>query len=665
MRRKTIKQTFSVPGHIRYLAGVYLWGMAIFTMFRLLLFLTNLDQFSLLPDNRLSLVARSFLMGFRFDTVISGYILVIPFLVLSIGSLLRQRINGLLVKIIPLTIGILYSLAFLVCSVDIPYFNHFFSRISGAIFTMTGSPGFVLTLIFQEVKFWIYLVPFGLVCLLFWWLLIRLGKNFQMRLFRAQDLKPSTYYLNLAFFSVLCMILFFAGIRGRMAVKSPIRVGTAFFSSYGFPNQLGLNPVFTLARSILDDMGNKARHPAFMDDRRALDQVRGYFNVKKSDSADSPVVRRIEVSGKSLRANVILVIMESMSADLMGYFGNAGRLTPNLDRLIRKSYLFENIYTAGIHTYSGIYSSLFAYPVYLRRHPLKGVSIPEYSGLPNTLKMHGYQTVYFTTHDDQFDNIGGFLRANGMDRIVSEDDYPSDRVLSTLGVPDDFMFEFSIPLLNQLHQEGRPFFATFLTASNHQPFIIPRGVPFKPRSFKLEHRIVEYADWALGKFLRLAAAQEWYRNTLFVFIADSGSHVKNSYDLPLSFFHTPLIIHAPHLLKEPRCFNQIGGQIDLFPTVMGLLNLEYVNNTFGIDLLRERRPFIYFCGDDKVGCLSHDYYLVIRAGKSESLYHYASLDPRDHIAQQRPLAERMKVYCFSMLQASQWMVENRKVGPVR
>ena len=227
------------------------------------------------------------------------------------------------------------------------------------------------------------------------------------------------------------------------------------------------------------------------------------------------------------------------------------------------------------------------------------------------------------------------------------------------------MFEFSIPLLNRMGRENRPFFATFLTASNHRPYIIPGDIPFRPRSAKTEKGIVEYADWALGRFMELAAAQEWFDRTVFVFIADSGSHIRNSYDLPLSFFHTPLIIHSPGLLKESRRLDQLGGQIDLFPTVMGLLNLDYVNNSFGIDLMRQERPFIYFCGDDKVGCLGREYFLVIRSGRSESLYRYGNLDHRDYINEMKPLAGQMKDYCFSMLQASQWMIRQRLTGPVR
>jgi phosphoglycerol transferase MdoB-like AlkP superfamily enzyme len=653
-----------IPLHIRFLVRVYLMGMVFFTLFRILLFLNNLDRLSALPSPHVSLIFRSFLMGLRFDTVISGYILIIPFLALSVFSFFRNRNNEWVFKIVTLYTGILYSMAFLICSVDVPYFNHFFSRISTGIFAWVNSLNFVFKMVFQEVRYWIFIIPFILSCVLFWFFLLGIRNKIQRQKKSLSGISRFHQLVNGIAFFIIFFILLFIGIRGRLAVKSPIRVGTAYFSAYGFPNQLGLNPAFTLMRSILDDRADNNRDPDFMDDGRSLEQVRSYFNIRESDPKDSPIARRVVSDGEPLRANVILVIMESMSADLMERFGNTRRLTPNLDRLAGKSYVFDNIYTSGTHTYSGIYSSLFAYPVWRRRNPLKGASMMVYSGLPNTLKKRGYQIIYFTTHDDQFDNIGGFLRTNGVDRIVSEDDYPSEKVLSTLGVPDDYMFEFSIPRLNRLSREGRPFFAVFLSASNHQPFIIPDDIPFRPRSRKLKHRIVEYADWALGKFMKLASRQEWYANTIFVFIADSGSHVRNSYDLPLSFFHTPLIIHAPHILKEARRFTRIGGQIDVFPTIMGLLNLSYVNNTFGIDLIKERRPFIYFCSDDKVGCLNHEYFLVIRSEENESLYHYRSLDPRDHISSRKVLAAEMKTYCLSMLQASQWMLENRKVGPV-
>ncbi len=123
--------------------------------------------------------------------------------------------------------------------------------------------------------------------------------------------------------------------------------------------------------------------------------------------------------------------------------------------------------------------------------------------------------------------------------------------MSTLGVPDDYMFEFSTPKLNDLFRDGKPFFAAYMTASDHGPLIIPEDVPFHPRSNDMQHQIVEYADWPIEQFIKLASHQEWFRNTIFVFIADHGSVTENNiYDMPLSYHHTLLIIYAPYILTS-------------------------------------------------------------------------------------------------------------------
>ncbi len=651
-----------IPEHIRFLVAVYLTGLAFFTFFRLILFLTNLDQMSSLPEYRISLLLKAFLMGFRFDTVVSCYILLVPFLVLSAASFVNGLDLSRLIKWVSLYLGLSYSIGFCICSVDIPFFNHFYARISTAVFSWMNSPGFMFKLVFQEIRYWIFIIPFILSVISFWLLLNRIRKKIRGLNTAVPISKKLYFYLNRSVFFIIFSVILFAGIRGRLAVKSPIRVGTAYFSSYAFPNQLGLNPVFTLMRSLLDDLAHETPQLQMMADERAIKLVKEYLNIPNKTDYPSPIAREVITTGTPLGVNVVLVIMESMSAEFMSRYGNPHGLTPFLDRLARLSYTFDNIYTSGTHTYSGIYSTLFSFPVLMRKNPLKQVSMLAFNGLSNTLKRQGYQTIYFTTHDDQFDNIGGFLRANGFQRIISEKDYPSARVLSTLGVPDDYMFEVAIPLINRLNDNNHPFLAVFLTASNHTPYIVPENIAFKPRSHKMKYRVVEYSDWALGKFMELAAHQKWFGNTLFVFVADSGTYIKSRYDMPLCFFHTPLIIYGPGLLKKPRIIKKIGGQIDIFPTIMGILNISYINNTLGIDLLKENRPYIYFCGDDKMGCLNHDYFLVMRNNGHQSLYHYRDLDNRDYLQINKGLASRMKSYCGSMLQTTQWMIRNQKVG---
>src|SRR5207253_1287974 len=99
-----------------------------------------------------------------------------------------------------------------------------------------------------------------------------------------------------------------------------------------------------------------------------------------------------------------------------------------------------------------------------------------------------------------------------------------------------------------------------------------------------------------------------YKNTIFVFVADHGKEVAGAYDMPITYHHTPLIISAPGLNLPSRAYDYPGTQMDIFPTVMGLMNFSYQNNTLGIDLLKEKRLFAFFTADDKIGCTDKEYF---------------------------------------------------------
>ncbi|MBI2281970.1 MAG: sulfatase-like hydrolase/transferase [Bacteroidetes bacterium] len=348
-----------------------------------------------------------------------------------------------------------------------------------------------------------------------------------------------------------------------------------------------------------------------------------------------------------------------MSTAKMGRFGNPDNLTPFLDSIANNGYSFDNIYSAGTHTYNGIFSTLFSYPALFTKHPMKGVEIPKYHGIGSVLKKHGYSTVYFTTHDDQFDNVGGFLRGNDYEQVISQQDYPSEKVESTLGVPDDYLFEFAVPKLNELHRKNKPFFAAMMTASDHGPYVIPEY--FTPKSKEEKKQIVEYADWSIKKLITLAQQQPWFDNTLFVFIADHGAFMDAKFDVPLSYNHVPLIIYAPALIKTPKAFKNFGGQLDVFPTLMNLVSLPYTNYTLGVDLFTHRRPYAYFCNDDKLGVINNEYLFIYRKNSNSSLYKYNETSVTDYIKLLPQLADSMKNYAFSQMQTAQYLIENKKL----
>ena len=137
-----------------------------------------------------------------------------------------------------------------------------------------------------------------------------------------------------------------------------------------------------------------------------------------------------------------------------------------------------------------------------------------------------------------------------------------------------------------------------MTASDHGPYYLPDY--YKPRNKDIKDQMVEYADWSLRKLISPWLLQkEWFSNTIFVFIADHGSPINAVYDIPLDYHHTPLVFYAPGIITEPVTFDCIGGQIDVFPTIMGILNQPYINNTLGIDLL-SKSPAVYLLSIMKI-----------------------------------------------------------------
>lgn len=625
----------------------YLLTLSVFTLFRVMLFITENDRVSIRTDT-LANIFYSFLMGLRFDVVISGYILLLPALILSVMAIWNKW-NELVYRGVFYWILTLFTISFVICAADIPYFNQFFSRFTIGAFAWIDSPYFVMSMIIEEPKYYLILIPLVILVVVFYKLLHRI-------FFAKKETSVIRSVWIRIMISVVMIAMMLVGIRGRIERKSPIRIGSAYFCQNPFLNQLGLNPVFTLMRSYLDEQDKRNRKIHFMPDDKAIEIVQDQLNIDRI-KFNSPIAREVIPDSISQKPpNVVLVIMEGMSAAKMSRHGNPYHLTPFLDSLANHSYYFENIYTAGKHTFNGIFGALFSFPALYRQHPLK--EIKRYNGLGSTLHELGYSTIYFTTHDGQFDNVEGFLRANDFNRIVSKKDYPSKEVKTTLGVPDDFLFEFAITELDALSRKDQPFFAAIMTASDHGPYYIPDY--FTPRSSEIKLQIVEYADWSLQKFVRLAAQKEWFNNTIFVFVADHGAPLTAAYDISLDYFHTPLIFYAPGLFKQTAVFDCIGGQIDIFPTLMGLLRLPYINNSPGVDLIQSNRPFIFINDDDKIGILDRQNLLILNSKKCDALYHYRNSDTTNYANKYPELVNEMAIYARANLQVFQSMLNNHQ-----
>lgn len=636
--------------NIRLILKSYGIAILLFFVFRLILFFTGTGNIGNFSDSA-SDIFSAFIMGVRFDIVISGYLLVLPYLVLTIMFLINRR-SLIVTRTVFYFVFAVFTVSFLVCAADIPYFNQFFSRFTISAFQWFDSPVFVFRMIVEEPAYWIFILPFVILTLIFYRLLSLAFAGFEQSQVTERPLVFKVL-ISLVFLGVM-----FAGARGRLAKKSPIKVGTAYVTDNAFLNQLGLNPVFTLMQSFFENLDKRNQAIRLADEIVAINKVQQYLGIEPANPY-YPLYRRVVPDTfADVKPNVVIVIMESMAASKMKRNGETGNLTPFLDSLAMNSYYFDSIYSAGIHTFNGIFSTLFSYPAIFRQQPMRESRILKYNGLSNTLKKLGYSTTYITTHDGQFDNVEGFLSTNDFDQIITEDDYPSDEVKTTLGVPDDYMFRYSIPVLNSLHRKGKPFLTVFMTASNHGPYYLPEY--YKPHSDEIRNQMIEYSDWSLRQFIRLAEKQEWFSNTLFVFVADHGIHKKRSYDISLEYHHTPLIFYAPHLLPESRIYNCIGGQIDVFPTIMGILKQPWINNTSGIDLLKEKRPFIMVNSIDNFGVIGKEFFLIVKHDGSSKLFRYRNRSMKDYSREFPEIKRLMDENARCNLQVFQYINDNRR-----
>jgi|TARA_B100000795_G_C22804731_1_gene444087 phosphoglycerol transferase MdoB-like AlkP superfamily enzyme len=618
----------------------YLLVLIIFSIFRGILFLSEISRvdFSVVET---STILQAFFMGVRFDIVITGYFMSVPAIVLLFCETIHYT-NEKLRKGMFYWIFVMFTFTFIVAAADIPYFNQFYDRFSIGAFEWFDNLGFVFSMILQEPKYSLVAIPFIILDIVFF---ILLKKIFVEKTSGAR----MSVFAN-ASLSLIVLALIFVGIRGRTSKKSPIRIGTAYFCDNAYLNKLGLNPVFTLMRSYFDSYDNSNDDVQLMDDELAAKKVREYLNITKP-LYNSPIARIVTPDSVSTnKPNVVFIIMESMSAGKMGRHGNNKGMTPFLDSLSHKSVYFDNVYSAGKHTFNGIFSTLYSFPAIYRKHTMK--KITEHQGISQTLLGLGYSTSYFTTHDSQFDNVEGFLRGNGFQNITSQKNYPAKEVKTTLGVPDDYLFRYSIPILNDLAKKKEPFFATFMTASDHGPYHIPPY--FTPKNENIKDQIVEYADWSLRKFITLSKKEEWFDNTIFVFIADHGAPFNASYDIALNYFHTPLIIYSPSLLKDAKTYKNIGSQIDVFPTIMGVIKQPYINNTLGVDLINEKREYVLINDDDKIGVLDSTYFCVIKEDKLQ-LHKYRNRDTKDYFLEKEDKAKKMEEFGKANIQLYQRM----------
>lgn len=336
---------------------------------------------------------------------------------------------------------------------------------------------------------------------------------------------------------------------------------------------------------------------------KALAMAPAYQTQKSAPLA--PVVRQTRPK------HLVMITVESLSADYLGIFGNKNGLTPNMDRLSREGLLFTQLYAAGTRTVRGLESLSLSVP------PTPGQSIvrrPHNENLATlgaALNRQGYRSWYVYGGYGYFDNMNYYFSHNGY-QVVDRNDVPASEVgfANAWGMSDEYLFNQAEKLLDR--EAGKaPQFLMLMTTSNHRPYTYPDGrIDIKSPGGR--DGAVKYTDYAIGKFLKDAEKHAWFKDTVFIIVADHCGSSAGKTSLPVYRYHIPAIVYAPGFVK-PQEEGRMVSQMDLAPTLLGLLGYAPDPHFFGKDIFNDKtyEPRALIANYQEVGYLKGDKLVVL------------------------------------------------------
>ncbi|MGY4515958.1 LTA synthase family protein [Lysobacter sp. HA18] len=308
--------------------------------------------------------------------------------------------------------------------------------------------------------------------------------------------------------------------------------------------------------------------------------------------APTGIDRTIHNAAPERRLNVVLISVESFSAEYSGTYGAKQSMTPNLDAITSQSLLFTQLYATGTRTVRGLEALSLAVP------PTPGESIVKRPGNENLFTLSkvfnskGYESSFVYGGYGAFDNMDEFFGQNGY-TIHDRAEIPKAQIhhATVWGVADEDLYTFAMQTWDRTSASGKPFFAHVMTTSNHRPYTFPVG----RGDFKQHDRVgaVRYTDWALGDFLRRARTHPWFHDTIFVITADHCASSAGRADMPTFRYHIPMWIYSPANVAPGR-FDGLMSQIDIPPTLLGMLGMDYRSRFYGVDVMQTKpeRAFI-------------------------------------------------------------------------
>jgi len=396
----------------------------------------------------------------------------------------------------------------------------------------------------------------------------------------------------------LCLLLIGFATRGTLSHRS-LNPSFAAVSQNRIANEIAgcgiFNVLYGWGHQLQNEFTDLRTVIKLLPPAEAMQRAQAVLSVqgRLTYDAPNPLVRVINPGTPAQPLNVVMVVMESFTNRLVGAVGGSPALTPEFDKLAARGILLEQCYATGERTIQGLEAAVSSFP------PLPGAGVVKrpharqsFATLAGILKEREYETLFLYGGQGTFDHMRGFFLNNGFNTFIEEKDFKNPIFRGAWGVSDEDLFSRADQEFRRLTEQGRNFFATILTVSLHSPWEYPlariqplqAGTPV-PQGFVLEElNNFLYADYAVGKFMREACSAPYFADTVFVFVGDHGVHLRGRDLIPVDDYLVPALFYAPDRLLPKRA-GTVTSQIDLPPTIMGILGGEYRSPFFGRDVL--------------------------------------------------------------------------------
>ncbi|MFY7988409.1 MAG: LTA synthase family protein [Flavobacterium sp.] len=560
--------------NLRYLKPIFsffLIGLCITTISRIILFFIFKERVVENED-----YWKIFIIGLRFDLILMSYIAFLPAVLIS---LLPDSALKYFKKFFNIYFIFFLFLFLLMELSTLDFINQYDTRPNRLFLDYLIYPKEVVGTLLKSY------LPSLIITIIILNSALFFALKFGKKLFYPQE---SNYKTKLLLFLFVVFFLFL-GARGSLTSKRPINGSNAIFCSDQMTNSLGLNSLYTVAFAAyaMKHEGDVKKYGK-MDELEAYTRVKKYMDVTEFIPGEVPFLHLQKPDSTQPKYNVVIFLQESLGAEYVGCL-NGMPLTPELDKLSKEGLLFTNLYCTGTRSVRGIEQVTAGFL------PNPSESIVKLSGsqqgfftLADAFGRQNYDTSFIYGGMANFDNMASFFNGNGFKNIIDETDFDSDgkkyAMKGTWGYSDEDLAVKANEYYKSLG--NKPFFSLMFSTSNHEPFEFPDGrIQLYEQPKNSFHNAMKYADFSIGKFFELAKKEAYYKNTIFVVIADHNTRTYGKNLVPVNKFHIPALIIAPNVDKGIT-YDNLASQMDIPSTVLALSGITTKTPMPGRNLLK-------------------------------------------------------------------------------